>query len=150
MRITWAVLVAALLGLTAGRTRAGEPLLLPDAPPHAAADAADSHFAGPAEIGEDENHRLHGLLAPLCRPGSCMYSIGEQAGACFDHLAAWLSYHPCRVTNLYYQRVPYNPQPPLYTYFFYPPVVDGPGVAYPCCNRRHCGGAAVDPVVLEP
>jgi len=149
IRITWAALVAALLGLAAGSTPAAEPLRLPDMPlPAAAAPATAGHPPAVAgETDEDAPPRFYGLLAPFCRDGGCLESCCQHCGCCWDHLCTWLTFHPCRVTNLHYQCVPYNPTPPLYAYFLYPPVVDGPGVAYPCCNRR--GFAAGDHAPLD-
>ncbi len=66
-------------------------------------------------------------------------------------LVKWLSYRPLQLTCWYYLCMPYNPRPPLYLYFGYPPPLCGPHHPYPFgkltnCWNGHCqAGPPLDP-----
>jgi hypothetical protein len=162
MRITCVVLAAALLGSAAvgqppqtrqlpevlplpqpsGTTRpgTGTPEVLPLPRPSTPGSTSTApQTTGPVVPGdavavpghpipcEGEGDSYKGLI-PMCH--SC---------CCLQKLCAFFTYCPCR-TTLEYKRNPYNPQPPLYVYFLYPPTVDGPGHHYYCPRGCWCNG----------
>lgn len=53
-------------------------------------------------------------------------------------LLKWLSFRPRELVSPHYLYMPYNPRPPLYLYFNYPPLLCGPGHVYPCGKVKTC------------
>ncbi len=71
--------------------------------------------------------------APVAAPAE-----GPPAGKDKVNLVGFFTYRPCSLTGPGYLCMPYNPRPPLYLYFLYPPLLERGPHQYPPDTCRNC------------
>jgi hypothetical protein len=132
---TWSAIVAALLAGSVCWAAPDTPGHLPPIPPPVALDSpVHSAQTAPLMSVVEDGHQ----------PVGCCNGCNGGKHECFLHcLVRFFSYRPCHLTSIHeILDQPHVPQPPVYLYLSYPPIVEGPGSTYPCCDHKNCWGGS--------
>jgi len=100
------------------------------------------NYSGSPEMVPGSGQKYTGLLPRLAARMNSgpppMAAPAEDSGKDKISLVGYFAHRPCQLTSPHYLYMPYNPRPPLYLYFLYPPLLEHGPHEYPPNQCKNC------------